>query len=160
MKCHLLTLVSALALLLCLGSCNRAEDVRVTLFEVVSITPKGMSGMDALVKVGFHNPGVAFEITDAVGAAYLKDDPCLVLTTDQIVVSARCDTVYSVPVHGRLADGFNPLQLLQLLDNQLNIDDITLSVKAKIALRGGLGKVIDLKNIPLSRLMNKKESKQ
>ena len=153
-------MVSALAVLFCLGGCKGIKQISVSSFEIVSIAPRGMNEIDALVKVGINNPTVAFEVTDLSGTVFVKDSPCLTLTSDQLIVYAKSDRVYSIPVHGTLEKEFNPFQLLQLFNNQMNLDDVTLNVKAKAALRGGAGKVIDLKGIPLSRFIKDKENVQ
>ena len=155
MKRYILLFAAFMTAVLAFSGCNDIKQIKVTSFEVVSITPKGLNEIDALVKVGFHNPAMAFELTDAVGIAKVKGMPCLQVGADQLIVAGKCDKTYSIPVHGELAQGFNPFQLLQLLSNQMGADDLTLDVSAKVALRGGIGKKIDLKDIPLSKFMKK-----
>ena len=155
MKRYILLFAAFLTVVLAFSGCNDIKQIKVTSFEVVSITPKGFNGIDALVKVGFHNPAMAFELADAVGTAKVKGVPCLEIGADRFVVDGKCDKTYSIHVHGELAQGFDPFQLLQLLNNQMGADDLTLDVSAKAVLRGGIGKKIDLKDIPLSKFMKK-----
>ena len=146
-----------------LSSCSGKgiKDIKVNSFEVVSLTPKGLRDIDALIKVNVHNPSVSFELTDIAGLLKLKGKDVLTLTTDQLIVAGKTDKVYTIPVHGTIAEDFNPFQLLDIFnanggEQKLNLDDVTLDLSLRPALRGGLGKIVDVKDIKLSKLLEKK----
>ena len=151
----LLLLVFALLFAGCKG--KGIKDIKVTSVRIISVTPVGLNGLTALVEVGVHNPTVAFELTDIKGLARFKGQDALNVTADQLIVSGHTDKVYRIPVQGEIAEGFNPLQLVRLVADERAFDDLTISVKGKVALRGGLGKKIEIKDIPLSSLMKKQE---
>ena len=71
------------------------------------------------------------------------------------MVEGHSEKQYDIPVKGRLADGFNPFQLLKLLSNEADIEDMTLSISARPALRGGVGKVVEINDMPLKKLIDK-----
>lgn len=151
-------LLLALALLLAGCKGKGIKDIKVTSVRIISVTPVGLNGLTALVEVGVHNPTVAFELTDINGLARFKGQDALNVTADQLIVSGHTDKIYRIPVQGEIADGFNPLQLVRLVADENAFDDLTISVKGKVALRGGLGKKIEIKEIPLSSLMKKSDA--
>lgn len=155
MRKHIAIIVMFASLLLTGCKGHGVKDIEVTSFKIVSIVPKGVSGITALVEVGIHNPMVGFEVTDVHATAKVKDAEALVLTADQLMVPGHTDKVYSIPVKGSIVEGFNPLQLLKIFSNDLNMSDVTVTVKAKVALRGGVGKNIEIKDIPISNFVSK-----
>lgn len=158
MKKHVLLFVCALAALLMCQGCNKVKELKVTSFEIVSITPSGTSELDATVRLGLHNPLVSFEVTDVIGTLKMEGKPCLHLTADQLIVAGNSDKVYTIPVRGTIAEGFNPFQLLNLINGaSLDFDKLTVDVNGKIALRGGVGKKLELKDIRISDYMKKGE---
>lgn len=158
MKKHVLLFICALAALLTIQGCNKVKELAVTSFEIVSIAPSGISALDATVRVGIHNPLVAFEATDVIGTLKLDGKPCLYLSADQLIVSGNCDKVYTIPVRGNIAEGFNPFELLNLINGtSLALDKLSVDVNGKLALRGGVGKKLELKDIRISDYMKKDE---
>ena len=141
---------------LLLSACGgKVKDIRVTSFSIVSIAPQGLSGITALVEVGIHNPTVGFEVTNLNAVIKMKGQDMIYLSADQLMVEGHSEKKYDVPVKGSLADGFNPFQLLRLLNNEANMEDMTLSVSARPALRGGVGKTIEINDMPLKELIDK-----
>ena len=148
-----------IALALVLSGCQgrRLRDIKITSARIVSIVPEGLSSINALVEVGVHNPSVALEIRDIAGMAHYEDMNILSVTADQLIIEGRTDRLYQIPMKGRIAEGFNPLRLLRLLGDDSSLDDITVSFKARVALRGGIGKDIEMEDIPLSTLFHLNE---
>ena len=153
MRRYLLLLFAVVTLLS--GGCSGVRGISVTSCEIVSVIPQGLTSLEALIKVGIHNPSMAFEVIDLKGVAKMKGQPALILSADQIIVAAKSDKVYRIPLEGEMAEGFNPFQLLQLINNQADLKDVTIDVTGKVALRGGVGKKIDLKDIPLNNLIGR-----
>ncbi len=141
---------------LLLSSCgNKVKDISVTFFNIVSIAPQGLTGITALVEIGIHNPTVGFEVTNLNAIIKMKGQEMIYLSADQLMVEGHSEKQYDIPVKGRLADGFNPFQLLKLLSNEADIEDMTLSISARPALRGGVGKVVEINDMPLKKLIDK-----
>lgn len=142
------------ALMLC--ACAKTyKDIKVTSFDLVSVNPRGLTKVDALIELGLDNPIVGFEVFDACGVVKLDGEPALTVTADQLVVAGRDSRVYRIPLRGELAPGFNPLGLLSLVQ-EMDLSRFTADISAKVSLRGGVGKVIDLKDVPLGDLLDKK----
>ena len=152
-RIHILVLV-LLSLLLAGCKGHSYKDITVTSARIISIVPEGLSDLSALIEVGIHNPTVAFEVTGLEGLAKYQGQDAVTVSADQLIVSGRTDQVYRIPVRGHIAEGFNPFQLLKLVSNESAYDDVTFTVTGKVALRGGIGKNIELKDIPLSTLIS------
>lgn len=146
------------ALLLAGCGVRRLQEVRVSSARIVKVLPEGIGGPAALVELGIRNPSVAFELTELTGLARYRGQDMLLLEAGPIAVAARSDEVYSVPVQGRFAEGFNPLRLVRLITGHaLDYDDVTVSLRGKITLRGGIGKNIELEEVPLRTLLEQIE---
>lgn len=142
-----------LAACLLLTSCGKGvKDIALSSFRLVSVSPQGLSGVTMLVEVGVDNPTVGFEITDVNAVLKLDSVPALLLTADQLMVEGRAQKLYTIPLKGQIAEGFNPFQLLRLISDDSVMSRLTADVSARAALRGGLGKNIEMKDIKLDSL--------
>lgn len=142
-----------IAACLLLTSCGKGvKDIALTSFRLVSVSPQGLSGVTMLVEVGVDNPTVGFEITDVNAVLKLDSVPALLLTADQLMVEGRAQKLYTIPLKGQIAEGFNPFQLLRLISDDSVMSRLTADVSARAALRGGLGKNIEMKDIKLDSL--------
>ena len=150
-----LLLVLALVLSGCQG--KRLQDIKVTSARIVSIVPEGLSNISALIEVGIHNPSVAVELRDVVGMAHYEDMNILSVTADQLIIEGHTDKLYQIPLKGHIEEGFNPLRLIRLFGGESSMDDITVSFRGRVSLRGGIGKDIEMEDIPLSTLFNLNE---
>lgn len=148
-------IIPALVAVLLLTSCaNRVKEVEITSVRLVSLAPMGTTGLSVLLEVGIHNPAMAFEVSDLHAVIRNGGSDMLLLDSDQLIVDGHCDSTYMLPLKGTLAEGFNPFRLLELLDGDFDLTRLTASVRAKFSLRGGLGKVIELDNVPLSEVVD------
>mgnify|MGYP002621371252 CR=1 FL=1 len=151
--------VRSFFLLLCLSllltGCEgrRFQDVAITSVKLASVTPQGFTGVSAVMELGIHNPTVPFEVTDLGGLVKFQGQDALEVSGEPLQVAGHSDEVYQVPLQGRIADGFNPLRLLRLLGGEAGMEDITFDIRARASLRSGLGKNIEMLDIPLSGLL-------
>lgn len=149
-------LLCALLLAGCAG--RRLQDVRVTSARIVRVLPEGPGGPSALVELGIRNPSVAFGLSELAGTARWQGRDMLELEAEPLSVPARSDALYDIPVRIRFADGFSPLRLVRLITGHtLDYDDMTVSLRGKISLRGGIGKNIELEEVPLRTLLEQIE---
>ena len=145
-----------LPLLLLLCSCTaRYKEIEPTSFEIVSITPVGLTSLEAVVDVGVHNPAGRLTLSDIGCTVKYKGDPCVGITADPVTLECRCDSVYRIPLKGALVQGFNPFQLLEIIGNQSNVEFLTLDVEAFAKLPGGIGKEIEYSDVPLRRFVDR-----
>lgn len=136
------------------GCGKSVKDIKVTSFDIVSITPRGLSELAATIELGVNNPIISFTVRDALGTIKLDGTPCLDISADQIIIDADCEKIYSIPLRAKLCQGFNPFSLLTLFQNQ-DLSRFTVDVGAKIQLRSGVGKTFELKDIPLDKLVSR-----
>ena len=150
-------------LLLCVAllsgcSVSKFKDIKATSFEIVSITPTGLSAVDAVVDVGVDNPATDFAISNAAGVLKFEGEECLTVTaTDMVEIEGKSEKVYRVPLHGVLAGSFNPFRLLTLLKSK-DLSRFTVDVSARATLRSGIGKELEFKGLPLEKLLKNPES--
>ncbi|MBQ9660148.1 MAG: hypothetical protein IJV37_02640 [Bacteroidales bacterium] len=159
-KIRILALLVLAVLLLAGCEGRRLQDVRVTSARLVQVTPEGLTSLSALVELGVHNPSVTFEVSALEGLARFKGQDVLTLHSEPFSVAARSDELYSIPLRGRIVDGFNPLQLIRLLGDGLDRDDVTVSLRGRVTLRSGVGKNIELEDIPLRVLLEQIEQEK
>lgn len=148
-------IILALAVLLVAGCGGGIRNISVTSFRLASVNLQGLSGITALAEVGIHNPSAGFEVTDIRAVIRMDGEPFAVLTSDSLAIEGRSDKVYELPVTGRMAGGFNPLHLLRMAGGDWDSGRMTVDVTARVSFRGGVGKNVEYKDIPLDTLMEK-----
>lgn len=143
--------------ILALSGCSSGfKDIRITSCNLVSITPMGLSSVEAKVEMGILNPTVQFTLSNVTGCLKLGDKPYILLTTGDITVAANSEAVYPLEVLGTLAEGTNPFVVLSILTSaKLDLSTFKADVKAHITLKNGVGKDIELKDLPLTDIVKK-----
>ncbi|MBR4826439.1 MAG: hypothetical protein IKZ91_00965 [Bacteroidales bacterium] len=150
-----LRLLAVLLLAAGMCSCANFKDIKVTSFDLVSLSPRGLSSIDAALNIGVDNPTVQVTLTDMTATVKMDGTPCLHLDADDVTLSPRTNCVYNLVVHGTIDSGFNPFQLLTLLSSTTGLDPMTVDVRFRGVLRSGLGKDFEYTDIPLKDLMDK-----
>lgn len=112
--------------------------------------------MYATVELGIRNPMMAFTLQDMEGTIKMDGQPCIRLTADQLIVDGKSDKVYVIPVKGKLMDGFNPWQLLDVLKDY-DFSKLTVDVSARVSLKSGVGKDVAIKDVSLEKLLMKND---
>lgn len=145
-----------LLLLLVLAGCapKGIQDIAITSARVVSIVPEGLTSAAAELEVGVHNPSVSITLTDLTGLAKFRGEPLLDLSAEPVVIAGRTDSLYRLPVRCRLSGGVSLLRLMRTFEGPLDVDDLTLSLRGRAALPSGIGKDIEMEDIPLGTLLN------
>ena len=134
------------------------QDIAITSVRLVSIVPEGFNDVTALVEIGVRNPSVAFTITGLDATARFQGQDALSVHADQLMVPGHSDKLYRIPLQGSIAEGFNPLRLLRLLAKDASYEDVTFDIHARVAARGGLGKNIEILDIPLSGMLKQSQT--
>ena len=137
------------------------KDIRVDSVEIVSLTPHGLRDIDAVVRFTVHNPSMGFELTDVLGKIKFKGQEAVTISADQLIVAGNADKTYTVPIHGTISDDFNPFKLLGLVNGRggeptFNLDDLSVDLSLRRALRGGIGTTVVKKDIRISDFIEKK----
>ena len=154
MKRYLRLFVIALAVF-CACSCAKSfQDIKVTSCDIVSLSPRGLTSIDATVNIGVDNPTVQVTLTRMNAVLKMDGIPCLLVTADDVTLDAKSEKVYPLLLHGSLDSEFNPFQLLTLLQ-QPDLEPMTIDVSFRGKLRSGLGKDFEYTDIPLKELLGK-----
>lgn len=139
---------------LVLSSCaGNFKDIRVTSCNLKSIKPSGFSAVEAVLEIGIDNPAPEIHLTDIVGAARYKGDPCLELSAGDIVLKKRSEQTYTVVVNGALSKGFHLVQFLSMIGEDDGLEFITADISCHAALASGIGKDIGYNDIPIKNLI-------
>ena len=154
MRTVLRLLIPALAAL-CLCACGKSfQDIRVTSCELVSLSPLGLSAVDVEINVGVDNPTVQVALSQLRAVVKMDGTPCLNVTADDVTLAAKTENIYPLLLHGTLAEDFNPFLLLGLLGRD-DYSALTVDVYFHGALKSGLGKDFEYKDIALKDLLSK-----
>ncbi len=145
----------AIALLVLMASsCIKSlKDIKITSCKVTSISPRGLAAFDATVDLGVDNPSVQFALSKMNAVVKMDGTPCLYLTADDVTVAPRTEQVYALILHGTMDEGFNPFSLLTLI-NSPGLEPVTIDVSYHGALKSGLGKDFEYKDLPLKDLLS------
>lgn len=130
------------------------KDIKMTSCNVSSFTPKGLTSFDATVDLGVDNPSVQFALSKMYAVVKMNGSPCIHLTADDVTIAPRTEQVYPLTLHGTMDGGFNPFSLLGLLEGS-GLEQMTIDVKYHGALKSGLGKDFEYKDIPLTDLIDR-----
>ncbi|MBP5719897.1 MAG: hypothetical protein J6W82_02380 [Bacteroidales bacterium] len=145
-------LIVALAAL-CLTSCGKSfKDIKVTSCDVVSVSPKGLTSFDAELNLGVDNPASQITLSQMNATVKMDGAPCLYLTADDVTVAPRAEQTYSLLLHGLMDSNFNPFTLLSLI-KQPDLSAMTIDLTFHGALKCGIGKDFEYKDIPLTNLL-------
>ncbi len=139
---------------LCLSSCaNSFKDIKVTSCELLSLSPKGLSALDAAIAIGVDNPTVQVTLTNMYALVKMDGEPCLHVTADDVTLSPRSEEIYNIDIHGNIDGSFNPFQLLTLLQGS-GLEMVTVDVWFRGVLKSGFGKDFEYKDIPIKDLLD------
>lgn len=148
-KCLLLA-----AVLLTSGCKESVRDFRVNTYSITAIEPSGLKGVKVYLDLNVHNPVVGFTLLEPRGLVKFDGKPCLALSTNDIMLKQRGDQDINLCVGGELVEGFSPVALLGLMNGR-GLENITADVTTRVRLNGGLGKKIDLRDLPVGKMIKK-----
>jgi len=142
-------------LILCLTGCTSAfKNIDVTSCELEGISPVGLSSVELKLNVGVHNPAPQFTLSAISGTVKIGDKPFLLLSSSDVTIAGKSDDTYTIDVLGTLAGGINPLVAFSIIRNK-DFSSLKADFKAHVTLKSGAGKDIEMKDMPLSEIIDK-----
>lgn len=153
-RTHKLLIVTLSVLVLLLGGCKKVKDIRVTSFELESVAPQGLTGLNAEFAVGISNPAMQVKLEDVEAVLKRSGKVLGRMTVDPFVIEARTDAEYRLKGYLRLGEDANLRDLLQLLDASV-LDQYTVDVTANARHKSGVAAPIAVNDIPLKKLLEK-----
>ena len=151
---HRLVLAILSAMLLTLGGCGKVKDIKVTSVKVESIAPQGLQGINVFLAVGIDNPAFQIGLEDINGALKHSGKVLGRVAMDPFTVQARSAEIYHVRAFVTLGEEATLRDLLMLTD-MAKLNECTVDVSATPRLKSGLGAPINIKDIPLKKILDK-----
>ncbi len=149
--------ISVLLFLACcvFGSCaKKFKQVSISSVEVESVVPTSLHSASAILAVGINNPAPSFKLKDVEATVKRNGEVFGTVNADPLAIDGKTERIYHVPLQAQLADGIGVIQLISAYRN-FKPEDFTVDVKARANVVGGVGKNIEYKDVPLSKLMKK-----
>jgi len=151
-------LLSTLLSAVILAGCGNIKDVAITSCELDSLTPRGFRSVDAVLLVGVHNPAMQMTVEDIGGMLYMDDAPLASFEGDSLVISRHSDDTYKVSGSATLDGAVTVMDFLGAAV-QFDIERFSADIRAKVRLRSGVSKEVEMKKVPLSKLFPSSEGK-
>ena len=148
-----------LAFMLCMTGCKGVKDIKVTSFELESISTKGLKSMDIFLKVGVDNPAKQVKISEIDGSLKHSGKVIGKLAVDPFILGAKTSDLYTLKANVSLAQGAG-LKELMLLASPNGLDDCTVDFSAKAVYGKTAPMPIKMKDIPLKELLDKIENEK
>ncbi len=147
----LLTVILS-ALVLTLTSCNKVKDIKVTSVKIEAIAPQGLQGLNVFLAVGIDNPAFQVGLEDINGALKHSGKVLGRATMDSFVLWARSAEVYHLRAFVKLGEDATLKDLLMLTDAE-RLEECMVDVSARIRLKNGTAVPLNIKDIPLKKLL-------
>ncbi len=148
MKRIILIIISAVVAL-CMSSCVKQHDIKITSASVETITPSGFRGVNGVFRIGIHNPHFKFKVCDIHGTIFHKGSQLADFSADDIEIEKKSDKKYDVAGSAKLCDGVSLISVISQIRN-LKAEEYTVDVYATVKAKG-LHKSIERKGIPLTK---------
>ena len=142
------------AMLLALGGCKKVKEISVSSVKVEAISPQGLQGINVFLAVGIDNPAMQISLENISGALKHSGRVLGRVTMDPFTVQARSAEVYHLRAFVKLGEDATLKDLLMLTD-MAKLYECTVDVSATPRLKSGLGAPITIKDIPLTKLLEK-----
>jgi len=154
-KRNIMPIVAAVLMLLVSG-CARIDDVHVRTCSVKTIEPSGFRSVRGVLAIGIDNRTVGFAISGIKGVVKSRDKEIGSFSGGPVVVDGHSFKVCDLSFAATLDKSVSMSDLL-VLAFKGNLDGYVADISARVRFRGGIGKTIDFKNVPLEKLIDKAE---
>ena len=135
------------------SGCKNVKNVEITSVKVEAIAPQGLMGINVFLAVGVDNPAFQVGFEDIKGALKHSGKVLGRLAMDPFTVQGRSAEIYHLKALLTIGEDATLRDLLKLTDmTMLNECMIDISLKAR--LKNGVAAPIEIKDIPLKKLLN------
>ena len=146
----------AVLCLLCLMtaiSCKSSlsDALKVTDYKISGLYPTGFSSVAGTLSISVDNNFKDLNFTDVYGEVYRNDVKFADINMAPFAIQ-KGSSSQNINLNASLAGGMNLLSLLSLVNN-LDINEYTMTIHAKLAIGNGKPHDISKKNLPLSKLL-------
>ena len=151
-------LLALLAVAVLSAACYNFKDIEITSCELASLEPKGFRAVDAVLQVGVNNPTVSITLSDVTGAIRNGDLVVATFGGGPVTIDRKSEKVYELPCTVKLEEGLSLFQVLTLIKT-MDFDGYVCDVTGTVALKNGLKKKLEFKDIPINSLMDKESAR-
>jgi len=149
----LLLLVATLCLAVISG-CSDVRSIRIRECHVLSISPRGLTSVDATVSIELFNPGAEMTLYDM--EAWIREDgrDLMKLTASPVTIAANSSGKYETECNASLKGGLSLFDIKNLVSGaDLSIYYVDISLYERIG--NGKGKPIKINKLPLKKIIGK-----
>lgn len=142
-------------MLLALSGCKSVRNVKnisVSSVKVEAIAPQGLQGINVFLAIGVDNPAMQITLENINGALKYSGKVLGRVSVDPFTLQARSAEIYHLRAFVTLGEDATLKDLLMLTD-MTKLQECMVDVSATPRLKGGLGAPINLKDIPLKKLL-------
>ena len=142
-------------MLLALSGCKSVRNVKnisVSSVKVEAIAPQGLQGINVFLAIGIDNPAMQITLENINGALKYSGKVLGRVSVDPFTLQARSAEIYHLRAFVTLGEDATLKDLLMLAD-MTKLQECMVDVSATPRLKGGLGAPINLKDIPLKKLL-------
>lgn len=155
MKTVLLTIFVCISLTSCSQGLNSLRNLRVGSCKLTGIQPYGFTAVKAELSVGIRNNSKALEVTNIQGVVKIDGKEFVTVNCEKIYIAPKCDSIYSIPVIGRIGSGFNPLTAFDLFYSK-DFDRSRVDLSAYVGEPEVPGAKVEVKDVPVTRFLKLK----
>lgn len=134
------------------SGCGRIDDFKITSCSVASLSPSGLKGVKAVLKIGVLNPLMNLTISDVKGVINNNGIEFANFSAGKLPIAKKSEKVYPLSCSGALSKNVGLADLLKLAASK-DFSGMTMDVTMKVKLKCGLGKTLKFKDIKISELM-------
>lgn len=149
------SILAIIATLCLFCGCGRIHDFKVTSCSVASLTPSGLKGVKAVLKIGILNPLMNLTVSDVQGVINNNGLEFATFTAGKLPIARKCEKVYPLTCSGAISKDVTLTDLLKLATTR-NFDGMTMDISLKLKLKCGIKKTLKFKNISITELMEPK----
>ena len=142
-------------MLLALSGCKSVRNVKnisVSSVKVEAIAPQGLQGINVFLAIGVDNPAMQITLENINGALKYSGKVLGRVSVDPFTLQARSAEIYHLRAFVTLGEDATLKDLLMLAD-MTKLQECMVDVSATPRLKSGLGAPINLKDIPLKKLL-------
>lgn len=153
MKIRIL-IITLLTIFMTVGCADikRLEDLQVHSVEVESLSPEGLRGVNLTLAVSLDNPGAQVSLSE-ISAQIVHSGKILGnVAVDPFTLQGKTAGTYHLNADITLGENATVLDLGRLLDKRA-LDEMLVNVSAMARIRKGPARRIEMKDIPLKKLI-------
>lgn len=134
------------------SSINKVKEIQVTSLAIEKIAPAGLKSLDVYLAVGIDNPAFQIGLSEINGSLTHSGKVLGRLAMDPVTVFGKSAEIYHLKANVSLAEEAG-LRDLMILADPAKLNECMVNIAVRATLKNGMSLPIDLKDIPLKKLL-------